>query len=45
MAWNVHGEMPDGGILALTTALEHAEADFTQSFGFSRGGADACTIT
>lgn len=26
---------------ALRTALEHAEADFTQSFGFSRGGADA----
>lgn len=25
---------------ALRTALEHAEADFTQSFGFSRGGAD-----
>lgn len=26
---------------ALRTALEHAEADFTHSFGFSRGGADA----
>lgn len=26
---------------ALRTALEHAEADFTQSFGFSRGGTDA----
>lgn len=26
---------------ALRTALEHAEADFTQSFGFSRGGSDA----
>jgi hypothetical protein len=26
---------------ALRIALEHAEADFTQSFGFSRGGADA----
>lgn len=25
---------------ALSTALEHAEADFTQIFGFSRGGAD-----
>lgn len=26
---------------ALRTALENAEADFTQNFGFSRGGADA----
>ena len=26
---------------ALRAALEHAESDFSQSFGFSRGGADA----
>lgn len=30
---------------ALRTALEHAEADFTQAFGFARGGAWVTTIT
>ncbi|MGH8020092.1 MAG: DUF3800 domain-containing protein [Opitutaceae bacterium] len=30
---------------ALRTALEHAEADFTASFGFSRGGLSAWTPT
>lgn len=30
---------------ALRTAIEHAEADFAQSFGFSRGGADAWHTT
>ncbi|MBB5035571.1 DUF3800 domain-containing protein [Prosthecobacter vanneervenii] len=30
---------------ALRTALEHAEADFERSFGFSRGGADAWHTT
>lgn len=30
---------------ALRTALEHAEADFAQSFGFSRGGPDAWQTT